>query len=87
MTRTRAESVVHRRDPVRGPPERTRYEPCENGDWLAFDEVWTGCAWSTRGRRRVESIGFKNVPPETVDETLAAVSDFRDAIRPDPTGD
>jgi len=72
MTRTRAESVVHRRDPVRGPPERTRYEPCDNGDWLAFDEVWTGCAWRTTDRRRVESISFEGVSRECVDRPAPA---------------
>jgi len=55
----RTEAVIVRRDPVRGPPERRRYEPLDDGGWACIDEVWTGCAWRVRGQERCERLSIE----------------------------
>jgi len=64
----RSDAVIVREDPVRGPPERTRYEPTSTGTWRALEEYHNGCQWVVRGCREVESLGFEGVPPQYVDE-------------------
>ena len=56
-----------RREPVHGPPERTRYEPRDDGGWMAIDEVWTGCVWRPRGRTALDHVAFENMPDGSQD--------------------
>jgi len=55
----RADAIIVRRDPVRGPPERDRYEPRSDGRWRRVDEVWTGCAWRPRGSAIIEAVAVE----------------------------
>jgi hypothetical protein len=49
-------SVVIRHDPVAGPPERDVFAPRHDGTWTHHDQVWTGCAWRTRGVERARDL-------------------------------
>lgn len=53
------EGITIRREPVRGVPQRVRYEPQADGGWRRIDEVWTGCEWRHRGAERVESVSIE----------------------------
>lgn len=59
MTRDRSDAIIVRRDPLRGPPERDRYEPRSDGRWVRVDEVWTGCTWRPRGRELVANVSVE----------------------------
>lgn len=53
------EGLTIRHEPVRGVPQRVRYEPRADGGWRRIDEVWTGCEWRHRGAERVESVSIE----------------------------
>lgn len=62
--------LVVRYDPVRGPPERLRFAPRDDGRYAMFDEVWGGCCWHTRGHDVVDGVAL--------DATADAIAALRD---------
>lgn len=52
------EEVCLRYRPLRGPPERLRFVPRDDGRWARFDEYWSGCCWHTRGHEVVEAVAL-----------------------------
>jgi|APHM01.1.fsa_nt_gi hypothetical protein len=62
----RDESVVLRIDPARGAPERQVFVPRSGGEWGRHDQVWTGCAWRTRGVETVRDVSVSGAAAESV---------------------
>jgi hypothetical protein len=52
----RIDALIVRFDPERGPPERRRYEPRDDGRWARVEEYWNGCRWVGRGAEVVTSV-------------------------------
>ncbi|WP_434531060.1 hypothetical protein ACODNH_05455 [Haloarcula sp. NS06] len=59
MTRDHSDTVMVQREPLRGPAQRDRYEPRDEGGWRRIEERWTGCQWAYVGSEIVDSIDIE----------------------------
>lgn len=59
------DGVIIRIDPAAGPPERLLFEPRDEGGWDRAEQVWTGCAWRTRGIDRVDRLAVETPDDDT----------------------
>lgn len=66
----REQSLCVRYEPVRGPPERLRFEPRSDGRYARFEEFWNGCVWAVRGHDVVDEVAL--------DATADAIAALRD---------
>ncbi|RLM39281.1 hypothetical protein [Haloarcula sp. Atlit-120R] len=59
MSPDQTDAVVVRREPLRGPAQRNRYEPRDEGGWRRVEERWNGCQWIYVGSEIVDSIDIE----------------------------
>jgi len=51
--------IVVKRQPLRGPACRDRYEPRDDGRWTHIEERWTGCEWAYVGSEIVTDVDIE----------------------------